>query len=270
MTGRLQNKVAVITGGGSGMGRAGAEAMAAEGARVVVADINEAKAQSVVEKITAAGGTASLSITDVSDSEAVQKMVDDTIALHGRIDVLYHSAADVHFINNYDRCILDMPEDTWHRMIDIHLTGTFLCAKYVGLQMRKQKSGSMILTSTVDALIGQAGLDGYTAAKGGIVSMTRSLAAGVGDDGIRVNCVCPGFVATEPQMAWLADPKSKQMIDQLHILPVPAPEDVAPFIVFLASDESAFMTGGIYPIDSGYMAFKTKSDVMGAMQKENW
>lgn len=180
--------------------------------------------------------------------------------------MLYHCAADVHFINNRDRCLIDLPDADWQRMIDIHLTGTFFCAKYVGQQMRDQRAGSIILTSTVDALIGTAGLDSYTAAKGGVVALTRSFAAGMGPYGVRVNCVCPGFVATESQMAWLADPAAQKVIDQLHILPVPGPEAIAPFIVYLASDEAAYVTGGIYPIDSGYMAFKAKIDVMQVMQ----
>lgn len=264
---RLASKVVLITGGGSGMGRAGAEACAAEGATVVVADIHATKAEQVAGQITEQGGQASASVVDVAQSDQVQALVHATAARWGRIDALYHCAADVHFINNQDRCLVDLPEADWQRMIDIHLTGTFLCAKYVGRQMREQRSGSIILTGTVDALIGTAGLDSYTAAKGGVVALTRSFAAGMGPHGVRVNCVCPGFVATEPQMAWLANPLAQQSIAQLHILPVPGPEAIAPFIVYLASDESAYVTGGIYPIDSGYMAFKANLDVMGLMQQ---
>jgi NAD(P)-dependent dehydrogenase (short-subunit alcohol dehydrogenase family) len=266
MSGRMQGKVAIVTGGGSGMGRAGAEAFAAEGAVVVVADIDGARAERVVQTITATGGQARAALVNVADSAQVQALVAETVTAFGRVDVLYHCAADVHFINTQDRCLLDLPEETWQRMLDIHLTGTFLCAKYVGRQMRGQGAGSMILTATVDALIGTAGLDSYTAAKGGVVALTRSLAAGVGAHGVRVNCVCPGFVATESQMDWLSAPAARQMMAQLHILPVPGPEAIAPFIVYLASDESAYVTGGIYPIDSGYMAFKAKLDVMGLMQ----
>lgn len=269
MSGRLAGKIAVVTGGGSGMGRAGAQAFAAEGAAVVVADIDRAKAAKVVETIEKADGRAVVAEVDVADSAQVQRLVDSTVEAYGRIDVLYHCAADVHFINTQDRCLLDLPEDVWQRMLDIHLTGTFLCAKYVGRQMRAQGSGSMILTATVDALIGTAGLDSYTAAKGGAVALTRSLAAGVGPHGVRVNCVCPGFVATESQMEWLSQPAARQMMEQLHILPVPGPEAIAPFIVYLASDESAYVTGGVYPIDSGYMAFKAKLDVMGLMQSQS-
>jgi NAD(P)-dependent dehydrogenase (short-subunit alcohol dehydrogenase family) len=137
-------------------------------------------------------------------------------------------------------------------MLAIHLTGTFLVCKYIGRAMLARKAGSIILTATADALVGCAGLDSYTAAKGGVVSMTRSLAAGLGADGIRVNVICPGFVATEPQMAWMADPARAATLDPLHLLPVATPEQIAPLAVYLASDESAVATGGIYPIDSDY------------------
>jgi NAD(P)-dependent dehydrogenase (short-subunit alcohol dehydrogenase family) len=159
-----------------------------------------------------------------------------------------------------------MPEAVWDRMIAIHLTGAFLMCKYVGRAMIDNGAGSIILTATTDALIGVAGLDAYTAAKGGVVAMTRSLAAGLAPDGIRVNAIAPSFVATESQMEWMADPDRARALDPLHLLPIATPEQIAPFAVYLASDEAAVVTGGIYPIDSGYMAFKAQIDVMGAMQ----
>jgi NAD(P)-dependent dehydrogenase (short-subunit alcohol dehydrogenase family) len=263
---RLAGKVAIVTGGGSGIGRAGAQAFAREGAAVVVADIAEDRANRIAEGIVADGGSAVPAVADVASSEQVQRLVDDTLDRFGRIDVLFHCAADVHFINTQDRRLTEMPEAIWDRMIAIHLTGTYLLCKYVGRAMLERKSGSIVLTATTDALIGCAGLDAYTAAKGGVVAMTRSLAAGLGPDGIRVNAICPGFVATESQMEWMADPARKATLDPLHLLPVATPEQIAPFAVYLASDEAAVATGGIYPIDSGYMAFKAQIDVMGAMQ----
>ena len=111
-----------------------------------------------------------------------------------------------------------------------------------------------------------AGLDSYTAAKGGVTSMVRSFAAGVGRDGVRVNAIAPSFVSTEPQMVWLDDDQARATIASLHILPIPTPEQIAPFVVYLASDESATVTGGVFPIDAGYMAFKAQVDVMGTVQ----
>jgi NAD(P)-dependent dehydrogenase (short-subunit alcohol dehydrogenase family) len=151
-------------------------------------------------------------------------------------------------------------------MIDVHLTGTFHVLKHVGRQMLAQRSGSIIVSSTVDALVGCAGLDSYTAAKGGVTAMIRSFAAGVGRDGVRVNGIAPSFVSTEPQMVWLDDDQARATIESLHILPIPTPEDIAPFVVYLASDESRAVTGTVFPVDAGYMAFKAQVDVMGTMQ----
>ena len=261
MSGRLAGKVALVVGGGSGMGRAGAAAMAAEDAAVVVSDLDLARAERVAQAI---GGVAVH--VDVTSSELVQELVVTTVERFGRIDVLYHCAADVHFVNTQDRRLTELDEEVWRRMIDVHLTGAFLVVKYVGRQMLAQRSGSIILSSTVDALVGCAGLDSYTAAKGGVTSMTRSLAAGLGRDGIRVNAIAPSFVSTEPQKVWLEREESRRAIEALHVLPIPTPEQIAPFVVYLASDESASVTGGVFPIDSGYMAFKAQLDVMGAMQ----
>jgi NAD(P)-dependent dehydrogenase (short-subunit alcohol dehydrogenase family) len=264
--GRLQGKVALVVGGGSGMGRAGAVALAAEGAAVVVSDLALERAEAVVKLITEAGGTAAAVFVDVASAELVQDLVAQTVARFGRVDALYHCAADVQFINTRDTRLTELEDDVWQRMIDIHLTGTFMVLKHVGRQMIAQGSGSIIVSSTVDALVGCAGLDSYTAAKGGVTSMVRSFAAGIGKDGVRVNAIAPSFVSTESQQVWLDDPAALATIESLHILPVPTPEQIAPFVVYLASDESAAVTGTVFPIDAGYMAFKAQVDVMGTMQ----
>ena len=264
--GRLEDKVAVVVGGGSGMGRAGATAMAAEGASVVVADIALERAGEVAESITEASGTAESMPVDVTSPESVERLVTRTVSQFGRIDALYHCAADVPYVNTQDRRLTELEDDVWRRVIDVHLTGTFLVLKHVGRQMLTQGSGSIIVSSTVDALVGCAGLDSYTAAKGGVTSMVRSFAAGIGPDGVRVNAIAPSFVSTEPQRVWLDDPSARATIGSLHILPIPTPEQIAPFVVYLASDESVAVTGTVLPIDAGYMAFKARVDVMGTMQ----
>ena len=264
--GRLHGKVAIVTGGASGMGRAGAALMGAEGAHVVVADIDATRARVVADAIVAGGGEAHAVPVDVRQVESVQGLVTAALERYGRIDVLYHNAVDARFVNEQDARLTELPEDTWHQIVDLVLTGTFHCCKYVGRQMLAQRSGSIILTATVDALIGCAGLDAYTAAKGGVVAVTRSFAAGMARDGVRVNAICPGFVATEPQLAWLGQPEARATMDALHLLPIAQPEQIAPFAVYLASDESAVVTGGVFPIDSGYMAFKANLDVLGAMR----
>ena len=260
---RLDGKVALVVGGGSGMGRAGAVALAAEGAKVVVADLSLERAEAVAASI---GDNAVAMHVDVTSTEMVQRLVTATVERFGRIDALYHCAADVHFVNTKDNRLTELDDDVWARMIDIHLTGTFHVLKHVGRQMITQGSGSMIVSSTVDALVGCAGLDSYTAAKGGVTSLVRSFAAGIGRDGVRVNAIAPSFVSTEPQRVWLDDDKALSTIQSLHLLPVPTPEQIAPFVVYLASDESVAVTGTVFPIDAGYMAFKAQVDVMGTMQ----
>ncbi len=263
MAGRLENKVALVVGGGSGMGRAGAAAMASEGAQVVVSDISLERADAVASSI---GDAATAMHIDVTSPDLVQRVVRDTVERYGRLDALYHCAADVQLVNTQDKRLTELEDDVWNRVIDIHLTGTFHVLKHAGRQMLAQRSGSIIVSSTVDALIGCAGLDSYTAAKGGVTSLVRSFAAGVGRDGVRVNAIAPSFVSTESQRVWLDDEQARATIQSLHILPVPTPEQIAPFVVYLASDESTAVTGTVFPIDAGYMAFKAQVDVMGTMQ----
>jgi NAD(P)-dependent dehydrogenase (short-subunit alcohol dehydrogenase family) len=245
------------------MGRAGAAAMAAEGAKVVVADVALDRAEAVAAAI---GANAVAAHVDVTSPELVGRVVADTVERFGRLDVLYHCAADVHFVNTQDRRLTELDDEVWARMIDLHLTGTFYVLKHAGRRMVAQGSGSIIVSGTVDALIGCAGLDSYTAAKGGVTALVRSFAAGVGRDGVRVNGIAPSFVSTEPQRVWLDDPQALATIERLHILPVPTPEQIAPFVVYLASDESSAVTGTVFPVDAGYTAFKAQVDVMGAVQ----
>jgi NAD(P)-dependent dehydrogenase (short-subunit alcohol dehydrogenase family) len=268
MSERVAGKVAVVTGAASGMGRAGATLLAAEGAQVVVADINEAGGARVTQAIQDAGGEAAFVPLDVRSLESVKAMVQTTLSHYRRIDVLYHNAVDVRFVNEEDRRLTELPEETWERMIDLILSGTFRCCKYVGRQMIAQHSGSIILSATDDALIGCAGLDAYTAAKGGVISLTRSFAAGMGKEGVRVNAICPSFVSTESQLAWMQTDQAKTVMAALHLLPIATPEQIAPFVVYLASEESCVVTGGVFPIDSGYMAFKANLDVMGTMNPQ--
>lgn len=260
MADRLRGKVALITGGASGIGRAGSILMAREGAKVVVADIDAARAEAVVTAIEAAGGEALGVAVDVRDSASVQAMVAASVEGFGGIDVLFHNAVSVPLVNKHDRRITELPEETWHAIVGLVLTGTFLTAKYVAQKMLERRSGSIILTATVDALVGQAGLDAYTAAKGGVVSMTRSMAAGLSPEGVRVNAICPGFVRTPHQSVFLDDDKERAAIESLHLMGIMDAEEVAAFAVFLASDEARSMTGGIHVVDSGYTAFKTNID----------
>ncbi len=266
MAGRLAGKVAIVTGSGSGIGRATAVSFAAEGASVVLAELVAERAERVAQTIRDAGGTAVVDDVDVTDGARVEALVARTVERFGTVDALVHSAANVPLVNDHDARLTELEQDVWDRIVGLFLTGTFHVCKHVGRQMLRQGSGSIVLVSTTDALVGVSGLDAYTAAKGGVTALTRSFAAGMAPDGVRVNAICPSFVASEPQQAWLANPESQETIDRLHLLPIASPEQIAPLAVYLASDESDVMTGTVLPIDSGYTAFKARLDVMGAMR----
>jgi NAD(P)-dependent dehydrogenase (short-subunit alcohol dehydrogenase family) len=260
----LAGKIAIVTGAASGIGRAGAHAFASAGAVVVIADIDEGRGRQVADEI---GGGAQFLGLDVRDTLAVQRLVAETLAKFQRIDVLFHNAMNVPLINRGDRRATELPEETWHEIINLVLSGTFYCCKYVGRQMLRQRSGSIILTATTDALIGQAGIDGYTAAKGGVVAMTRSLAAGLSPEGVRVNAICPGFVETPHQAPFMSDPVERKKIEDLHLMGILQPEDIADFATFLASDKAKRVTGGIFPVDSGYTAFKGLLSLMDTIAR---
>lgn len=262
----LKSKIAVVTGAASGIGRAGACLMAAQGATVVVADIDESGGRDAVEAIESKGGKAVFQHLDVRQNQSVQAMVTAATGRFGRIDVLFHNAVNVPLINKQDDRATELSDDIWQEIINLVLTGTFYCCKYVGRQMLAQKSGSIILTSTTDALIGQAGIDAYTAAKGGVTALTRSLAAGLSPQGVRVNAICPGFVETPHQAGFLGVPEERAKLEALHLMPILQPEDIAEFAVFLASDKARYMTGGVHVVDSGYTAFKGKMDIKATVR----
>ena len=257
----LKNKVGIITGGCSGMGKAGVELFSKSGSQIIIADINEKAGIELEKKFKHLNLLVEFIKTDVTDTKNVQSTVNQVINKYGKIDILFHNAVDVPLVNNHDKRITELPEEIWHRITNLILNGTFYISKYVGKQMLKKKSGSIILTATTDALIGQAGLDAYTASKGAIVSLTRSMAAGLSPEGIRVNAICPGFVETPHQMNFMNDPKIRKELEDLHLMGILQPEDIAEFALFLASDKSRMITGAIHAVDSGYTAFKGKMDL---------
>jgi meso-butanediol dehydrogenase / (S,S)-butanediol dehydrogenase / diacetyl reductase len=191
---RLQNKVALITGAGSGFGRASALLFSREGAKIAVVDIDRAAGEKTVELVREKGGDAFFLKADVSKAEDVEKMVNETIERYGRIDILFNNAG----INPLGT-VVDTTEETWNRTIDINLKGVFLGMKYTVPLMEKQGGGSIINTASINGLVGMFNEAAYDASKGGVVLLTKATALDFGTKNIRVNCICPG-VADTPLM----------------------------------------------------------------------
>jgi len=254
----LQDRVAIITGAASGIGRAGARRFAACGARVVVADVDESGGKQTVDQIRSEGGTAFLVRTDVSQDDQVGALVKRVVGQHGRIDILWNNAAPTTLVNQEDRPVHELPEKVWDQILNVSLKGVYLCCKHVLPYMMKANRGVVINTSSVDAMVGQGGYDSYAAAKGGIIAMTRSMAVYYSRFKVRVNAICPGFIHTEALDPWMAAPKSRAVIEGLHLTRIGVPEDIANFAAYLASDDAEYITGGVFPIDGGFTAFKTK------------
>ena len=255
---RLRDKNAIVVGSGSGIGKAIAKRFASEGARVVVtANRNVSAGETVVGEIRGKGGDAYFAQVDVADSSSVQRLVEEAVSRYGTVDVLSNNAAPMRLLQEHDRPTADLPEHVWDQMIDVVLKGTFLCAKYVIPQMVSAGGGSIINNASVDALVASVGFDAYTAAKGGVISLTRSMAGACAEHGIRVNCISPGVVATEVTEEVIGDAQTRRQVEALHMLGLGGPEDIAHLAVYLASDESRWMTAANLVLDGGYSALKT-------------
>lgn len=197
----------------------------------------------------------------MTDVNSVTSAIDTAVGHYGRIDGLFHNAMSAAYVNNNDTIVTDLSDEVWHHIIGLTLTGTFNVMRAVGRQMLEQRAGSMVMTATVDAVIAQAGVDAYSAAKGGVISLARSAAAGLSPQGIRINSICPGFITTPDQAAFLEDPVHRAEIDKLHLIDIAAPEDIAEYAAFLLSDSARCITGSTHMVDSGYSSFKGKMDI---------
>ncbi len=257
MSGLLAGKVCLIVGGGSGIGAAAARLAVRDGAKAIVADI----AEDAAGRVAADCGADAMTV-DVRSSASVKALVEQAVARYERIDGVFHTAMSVPLVNKNDRRVTELPEAIWESILSLVLTGTYHVCKYFGQQMLRQRVGSIVLTATSDALIGQAGIDAYTAAKGGVIAMTRSIAAGLSPEGVRVNAVCPSFVETPHQRSFLDDPAMRSRIEAMHLMPIMTAEDPAELALFLLSDRARYLTGGIYVCDAGYTSFKGRMDVL--------
>jgi NAD(P)-dependent dehydrogenase (short-subunit alcohol dehydrogenase family) len=249
---RLAGKVAFITGGGGGIGRATAERFAEEGARVVIADIDdragEAAAASARAKAANSGGDAHFVHCDVTDRKSIEAAIAQTVARYGQLHILHNNAGGSTL---QDGPVTEAPEEEFWRVIELDLFGTFLCSKVGIPEIIKAGGGSVINMSSNVALMGIAGRDCYTAAKGGVAAMTRSMAVEFASQKVRVNAIAPSATMTERVRALVAGNPSLSKLADSHLVGLIEPEDIANMAVFLASDESRMITGQVYPVDSG-------------------
>ena len=245
--GRLEGKVAFVTGAASGIGFACARRFAEEGAAVVGADLNTTDEWADIEKLAPAAGFHTL---DVTDEKAQHAAVAALLETHGRVDILVTAAG---VANGGPVHLLELA--TWQQVQDVNLTGTFLSAKAVLPAMIAQRSGSIITIASVEGLEGAEGGSTYNASKGGVILLTKNLACDYGPAGIRANAICPGFIDTPMFRAVVGNLPYKDAIrDQRKLGRFGRPEDIAGAAYFLASDDSAFVTGVALPVDGGYVA----------------
>jgi len=241
---RLKNKVALITGGGSGIGEATVLKFSKEGAKVVINDVNEDNAKKVAKKVEAKGGEALVCIVDVCKKSDVEDMIKQTLKRFGRLDILVNNAGI-----NRDSFVKKMSEEQWDKVIDINLKGTFLCAQAALVPMMEQKSGKIINTASIGAL-GNLGQANYSASKAGVIGLTKTLALESARYNITVNCVSPG--ATNTDMTKKMPPEIAQKVkDKIPLRRFAEPEEIAEMHLFLASDESSYITGQVIFVDGG-------------------
>ncbi len=248
---RLRDKVCIITGAGSGMGRTAALMFAAEGAKIVVAEFSEPAGSETVRLVREAGGEATFVKVDVSKEAEAKAMVDHAVATFGRVDVLYNNAG---IMPEADHSVIDTDVATWDQVMAVNVRGVFLGCKYAIPQMITQGSGSIINISSFVALLGcSVPQDAYTASKGALLALTRSLAVQFGPKGIRTNAICPGPVETPLLMDWLVKDEEAKRI-RLARNPTGRfgkPEEIVYMAMYLASDESRWTNGAQLVVDGG-------------------
>jgi len=248
--GRFDGKVAIVTGAGQGLGRAYAEALAGEGASVVIAEINEGTAKDTAEAISSAGGTALAVRTDVTDPDSCAAMVQAAVDAFGTVDILVNNAAI------YDGLTMDAFEDidiaTWDRVLAVNVKGTWLATRAVAPLMKEKGYGKIVNISSTVAFIGPPLLLHYVASKGAVVAMTKALAKELGEYGIRVTALAPGMTFTEATEHILPDPIMGDMFMEMQCLKEKMqPEHVVPALLFLCSPESDFVVGQNWVVDGG-------------------
>jgi len=247
---RLQNKIAIITGAGSGIGRGIALAFVKEGAKVVVADWSEEGGKETVEQIHKIKGEAVFVKVDVSKTTDIDKMTKTCLDKFGRIDILVNNAGIIKFGSLHETT-----EEDWNAVLDVNLKSVFLGCKKVIPEMLKQGQGKIISTASIAGLVGFENIGPYCASKGGIIALTREMALEYAKQKINVNCIAPGVIKTTMTKDMLNDPAQKQFLESSTLYPrMGEPEDIAQAAVYLASNESDFVNGHVLVVDGGWIA----------------
>jgi NAD(P)-dependent dehydrogenase (short-subunit alcohol dehydrogenase family) len=249
---KLAGKIAVITGGGGGIGRATALAFASEGAKVAVADIDASAAKAVAEEVNASGGEAIGLAVDVSREDQVATMIEQVVARFGRLDIGFNNAG----IDIEHEPLAKASEELFDRLMGVNVKGIWLCMKHEIERMLVQGGGAIVNTSSIAGLIGSPRQPIYCATKHAVVGLTRAAALEYGRKGIRVNAVCPGVIRTQmTERAIARDPRRSHQVEQIHpIGRLGEADDVARAVVYLCSDDAAFVLGHAFPVDGGYTA----------------
>jgi NAD(P)-dependent dehydrogenase (short-subunit alcohol dehydrogenase family) len=252
--GRLADRIAIITGAGSGIGRAGALAFAREGARVVVADVDAAAGAATVDLVRAAGGEATFVRADVGNAGDAAALVEAAVARYGGLDILWNNAGIAPV--GQDNFTPFIAIEDWERVLRVNLTGVFLCSKYAIPAMAGRPGAAILNMASSMAIIPLGMTDAYAASKGGVAALTRSMAPGCALMGIRVNALAPGYVETGMTTLIFGDEGMRQAFAREHATGLQTPEEIADLAVFLVSDEARSLTGAVLTCDRGWSAFK--------------